>query len=128
MRRVIKGYKFQGTSKEELLREPVTLNILKNPEKLLKNIEGIENLEGHRFDRIKRELEDGVLVVTGEKQVTSKTEGVGGQFTFCALGEPLDLDKILTGKKLPDYESIGAWLFHTATSESLNTGKVRKSI
>lgn len=128
IRRVIKGYKFQGTSKEELLRESVTLNTLKNPDKLLKQVEGIETLDGHRFDRIKREIGDGVLVLTGEKQVTSKTKGLGGEVTFCALGEPLDLDKILTGKSLPDYEAIGAWLFHTATGESLNTGKVRKSI
>jgi adenine-specific DNA-methyltransferase len=127
VRRVMKGYKFEGTQKEELLREPVTLNTLKNPDKQLKEIEAIENLEGHRFDRVKREIEDGVLVVTGEKQVANKTDGLGGEFTFCTLGEALDLDKILTGKKLPDYESIGAWLFHTATGESLNTSKVRKS-
>jgi adenine-specific DNA-methyltransferase len=127
VRRVIRGYKFEGTQKEELLREPVTLTTLKNPDKLLKQVEAIENLESHRFDRIKREIESGVLVVNGEKQVTGKTEGLGGEFTFCTLGEPLDLDKILTGKALPDYESVGAWLFHTATGESLNTSKVRKS-
>jgi adenine-specific DNA-methyltransferase len=39
----------------------------------------------------------------------------------------MDLDKILMGKKLPDYEAIGAWLFHTATGEALATGNVRKS-
>ena len=128
IRRVIQGYKFEGTQKEELLREPITLNTLKNPDKVLQQVEGIANLEGHRFDRIKREIEDGVLVVTGEKQVASKTEGLGGEFTFCTLGEPLDLDKILTGAKLPSYEAIGAWLFHTATGESLSTSKVRKSI
>jgi adenine-specific DNA-methyltransferase len=128
VRRVIKGYKFEGTQKEELLRELVTLNTLKNPDKQLQQIEAIENLEGHRFDRIKREIEDGVLVVTGEKQVASKADGLGGEFSFCTLGDALDLDKILTGKTLPDYEAIGAWLFHTATGESLNTSKVRNRI
>lgn len=128
IRRVMKGYKFEGTQREELLREPIALSTLKNPDKPLKQVEAIENLEGHRFDRIKRTIEDGVLVLTGEKDVTSKTDGLGGEFTFCTLGEALDLDKILIGKKLPDYESIGAWLFHTATGESLNTSKVRKSI
>jgi adenine-specific DNA-methyltransferase len=127
VRRVIKGYKFEGTQKEELLREPVTFTSLKNPEKLMKQVEGIENLDGHRFDDIKKEVRDGELVVTGEKKVAKKTEGLGGEFTYCMLGEPLDLDKILTGKKLPEYEAIGAWLFHTATSEALATNKVRKS-
>jgi adenine-specific DNA-methyltransferase len=126
VRRVINGYKFEGTQREELLNESVTLNTLKNPEKLLKQVESIENLESHRFDRIKRELKDGELIVTGEKKITDKVEGLGGEFTFCTLGSPLDLDKILTGKELPDYEAIGAWLFHTATGEPLDTSKVRK--
>jgi adenine-specific DNA-methyltransferase len=126
IRRVIKGYEFEGTHGEELLRASITLNTLKNPEKLLKEVEKIENLESHRFDRIKRELKDGELIVTGENKITDKVEGVGGEFTFCTLGNPLDLDKILTGKELPDYEAIGAWLFHTATGESLDTSKVHK--
>ena len=96
-------------------------------DKLLKQVDAIENLETHRFDHIKRELEDSEFVVTGEKKVTNKTDGLGGEFTFATLGGPLDLDKILTGEALPEYQSIGAWLFHTATGESLATAKVRKS-
>jgi adenine-specific DNA-methyltransferase len=126
VRRVIKGYKFEGTQREELLSESVTLNTLKNPDTLLEQVEVVENLESHRFDRIKRELKDGKLIITGEKKVTKKTEGLGGEFTYCDLGEPLDLDRILTGKKLPNYEAIGAWLYHTATGEALATSKVRK--
>jgi len=128
VRRAIKGYEFEGTQREELLRESINLNSLKNPDKLLAQAEALENLDGHRFDRIKREIENGEFVLTGEKKIADKTDGLGGEFTFCTLGEALDLDKILTGKKLPDYESIGAWLFHTATGESLNMSKVRKSI
>jgi adenine-specific DNA-methyltransferase len=126
IRRAIMGYKFQGTQKEELLREIITFSTLKNPDKLLKQVEAAENLESHRFDKFKRELNDGELVITGEKTITDKVDGIGGEFTFCTLGDPLDLDKILTGKSLPTYETIGAWLFHTATSEPLDTGKIRK--
>jgi len=93
----------------------------------MKEIEGIANLEAHRFDRVKNEMEEGELVVTGEKNAHQKADGLGGEFTFCTLGNALDLDKILSGADLPSYESIGAWLFHTATGESLNTSKVRKS-
>ena len=78
----------------------------------------VEHLEGHRFDEIRREVKDASLVVTGEKNVTESTEGLGGSFTFCTLGEPVDLDKLLTGEHLPDYQSIGGWLFHTATSHA----------
>src|SRR5207302_5946977 len=119
-------YKFKGTQREELLKESVSLNTLKNPDKLLKQVEAVENLEGHRFDRIKRELKDGELIVTGEKDIAEKVDGLGGEFTFCTLGDPLDLDKILTGTSLPAYETIGAWLFHTATGEPLAPSKIRK--
>ncbi len=128
VRRVIKGYKFQGTQREELLKEKVTLSTLKNPHKLLSEIEAIENLKEPDFDQIKKEVKNGELIVTGEKTVMGRTEGLGGEFTFCTLGEPLDLDQILTGKCLPDYETVGAWIFHTATGESLSTSKMRKGI
>lgn len=127
VRRAIRGYEFEGTQKEELLRESVSFSVLRNPEKILKKIEVIENLDEHRFDKIKKEVSGGELVVTGEKKCSEKADGLGGEFTFCTLGDPLDLDNILSGKSLPDFETIGAWLFHTATGEALATSKIRKS-
>lgn len=52
--------------------------------------------------------------------------GTGGSFTYCTLGEPIDIDKILTGENLPDYQSIGSWLFHTATGEALNVKNIKE--
>jgi adenine-specific DNA-methyltransferase len=118
VRRVINGYEFTGTQKEELLRQNITFTTLKNADKLLRHVEGIENLEKHRFDTIKKAVKDGVLVVSGERKVMEHAKGLGGAFTYCTLGEPLDLDKLLTGECLPTYEALGAWAFHTATGES----------
>lgn len=128
VKRVIQGYAFDGTSSEELYRATITYNSFKNAEKLLKSVEAIDNLDGHRFDRIKKEVANGELIVTGETKVKTQTEGLGGEFTFCTLGESLDLDKILTGKSLPDYATLGAWLFHTATGEALNTSQMHEGI
>lgn len=66
-------------------------------------------------------------VSCSSKAIAKRTEGLGGSFTFCTLGEPIDLDGILTGKNLPSYEAIGAWLFHTATGEALNAGGIDKA-
>jgi adenine-specific DNA-methyltransferase len=126
VRRVIKGYKFEGSAKEELMQQSITFTSLKNAHKLMSKIESIENLESHRFDHIKKEIKDGKLIVTGEKKITERVEGLGGEFTYSTLGEPLDLDRILTGEALPDYEALGALLFHTATGEALSSSKVRK--
>ena len=121
VRRVIKGYDFTGTQREELLRESITFTSLKNADKLLHKIDGIENLDKHRFDAISKTVKDGVLTVTGERKVKEHAEGLGGSFTYCTLGEPLDLDKLLTGKQLPTYAALGAWAFHTATGEAFNS-------
>lgn len=117
VRRVIDGYAFSGTQREELHREKLTFTSLKKADRLLDQIESIKNLEGHRFDRIKPEVKDGELIVTGERAVTERVEGLGGAFTYCTLGEAVELDRLLTGETLPAFESLGALLFHTATNE-----------
>jgi adenine-specific DNA-methyltransferase len=121
VRRVIKGYEFTGNQKEELLREKITFTSLKKSKELLHKIDGIENLEKHRFDTISKTVKDGVLIVSGERAVKERTEGLGGSFTYCTLGDPLDLDKLLKGENLPAYEALGAWAFHTATGEAFNS-------
>jgi adenine-specific DNA-methyltransferase len=40
---------------------------LKKADKLTEIMEKIENLHAHEFDRIKEEVKDGELVMTGEK-------------------------------------------------------------
>ncbi len=119
VRRVIAGYEYKGIQREELFQSKLTFTSLRKSEKLLDQIHGIENLETARFDRVRKEIKDGKVVVTGEKDIKERAEGLTGSFAFCSLGDALDLDKILTGKQLPPFETIGAWLFHTATGESL---------
>lgn len=72
-----------------------------------------------RFDRINVKLDDGVLRVEGEKRISERAEGLGGEFTYCTLGEPVELEKLLSGERLPAFDALGAWLFYTATGASL---------
>ena len=72
-----------------------------------------------RFDKINVELKDGVLRVEGEKRISERVDGLGGAFTYCTLGEPLDIEKLLSGESLPTFDALGAWLFHTATGGTL---------
>ena len=118
VRRVIKGYDFKGTQREELLRKSLTFTDLKKADKLLDQIASIENLEAHRFDAIEKKVKGGELLVEGVKIITERTEGLGGNFTYCTLGEAVDMDRMLTGESLPSADALGALLFHMATSES----------
>ena len=127
VRRVINGYEYKGTQKEELYRHKIDFAALKDAQKILLKVEATENLKKDRFDKITKTIKDDELLVVGEKKITERVEGLGGGFTFYTLGDPLDLDKLLTGENLPDYANLGAWLFHTATGEPLKQDGVRQS-
>ncbi|MBU1666741.1 MAG: site-specific DNA-methyltransferase [Gammaproteobacteria bacterium] len=117
VRRVIDGYAYTGTQRETLLKKNLTFTDLKKADRLLDQIAGIENLEIHRFDKIEKKVKDGVLTVEGVKAVAKKVDGLGGAFTYCTLGEAVDMDRLLRGEALPSFEQLGALLFHTATNE-----------
>jgi len=120
VRRVINGYDFTGTQKTELLREKLTWSKLKKADRLTEKVEKIENLHGHEYDAIKKTVKDGELIVIGEKRVQDRAEGLGGEFTYCTLGSPVELDHILTGEDLPAYAALAGVLFHMATSQPLD--------
>mgnify|MGYP002732359085 FL=1 len=124
VRRVINGYAYTGTQREELFKQNLTFTDLKKADKLLDQIASIENLDGHRFDKIEKKVKDGVLTVEGVKAVEGYAEGLGGHFTYCTLGDAVDMDQLLTGEHLPDFAQLGALLFHTATGEALDPAKV----
>ena len=126
VRRVINGYDFKGTQKTELLRESITWTKLRKFDRLMHQIEAIENLHRHEYDQIKKEIKDGELLVTGKKIVAERTEGLGGTFTYCTLSDAVELDKVLSGETLPSYTGIGAVLFHMATNRAFDPINVRE--
>ncbi len=50
----------------------------------------------------------------------SLREGLGGSFTYCTLGRPVEMDAILRGESLPAYDQLGALVFHLATNRLLD--------
>lgn len=127
VRRVIAGYKFSGKRKTELLRKSLSYTTLKNAHKLIAQVEAIENLHGHEYDKITKTVKDDTLLVVGEKDVQDKVDGLGGTFTYCTLGDPIDLKVLLSGNKLPPFEQIGGWLYNTATNEAFNPAHAKSA-
>jgi adenine-specific DNA-methyltransferase len=127
VRRVIDGYEFTGTRREELLREKITMTALKKADQLLDKVTLVEDQNAERFERIKKTVKNGELIVTGEQDVAERADGLGGGFTYCTLGDKLELDDLLTGKSLPDFTAFGGYLFHTATGQPLDSAAVREA-
>lgn len=120
VRRVINGYAFTGNQREELYRKPVTwTEFAKKQRQILLEVEHIEQKAQATFDRVKKQIKDGVLTVTGERRIEERTEGLGGSFTYCTLGEPIAVESLLTGEGLPSFESLARYVFYTATGQSL---------
>ncbi len=55
----------------------------------------------------------------------SLKKGLGGSFTYCTLGDEVNAENMLTGKNLPNYETLAQHLYWTATGQSAD--KIRKS-
>ena len=133
VRRAIKGYAWVGTQRETLLEEKINFTQFKKADQWLARVEAVKAKEGFaegdladrgttkkkRFDKINVDMKDGMLRVEGEKKISQRVEGLGGEFTYCTLGEPLNIEKLLSGESLPAFEALGAWLFHTATGGTL---------
>ena len=122
VRRVIHGYAFTGTQRTDLLSEKLTWTVFKKAPELLEKVASIEQLEGASYDSVKKEIKDGVLTVIGERKIKEQTPGLGGSFTFCKLGDPIDIGSLLEGGAgMPTYEALARYVFYTATGRSLET-------
>lgn len=126
VRRIINGYDFKGTQKTELLLQNLSWRVLTTANDLMEKVRGIEIQRGEEFNRIKKEVKDGRLVVSGERKAAERADGLDGSFTYCTLGDPIELDKMLSGESLPPFAGIGAALYHMATNRALDPATVRE--
>jgi adenine-specific DNA-methyltransferase len=51
-------------------------------------------------------------------------KGLGGSFTFVGVGNPMRLESLLKGDKLPAYEDLAGYVFYTATGEDFDTRQI----
>ena len=54
----------------------------------------------------------------------SLEEGLGGSFTYYTLGEPIEIEEMLTGEALPSYPSLAAYLLHKASGISVGAASL----
>ena len=59
-------------------------------------------------------------VINGVPDARNKLlrEGLGGSFTYCTLGAPIEMEGMLTGESLPAFPSLAAYVLHTASGIS----------
>lgn len=67
-------------------------------------------------------------VIKGVKNAKDENlkQGLGGEFTYCTLGEPLSIESMLTGDTLPDYDTVARCIAHNFTGTPLDQIKQGK--
>ena len=53
-------------------------------------------------------------------------QGLGGNFSYFELGDPIEMESILGGDKLPSYKEMARYVFYTATGEEFDEGKINE--
>lgn len=68
-------------------------------------------------------------VINGVPDTQDKTlsKGLGGSFSYYELGEELEMDKMLEGEDLPDYDELARYAFFTATGENWDESKIERA-
>ena len=67
-------------------------------------------------------------VINGVENASDKTlkEGLGGSFIYCTLGEPTEIEGMLTGKSLPSYSVLATHLLFAAVGVSVGDEKLEQ--
>jgi len=51
-------------------------------------------------------------------------DGLGGTFSYFELGDPIEIETLLAGEKLPTFEELARYVFYTATAEEFEVSKI----
>jgi len=51
---------------------------------------------------------------------------LGGSFSFVEVGNPMQLESLLKGNKLPSYEDLAGYVFYTATGEDFDARAIKR--
>ena len=67
-------------------------------------------------------------IINGIENAKDKTlkEGLGGSFTYCTLGKPIEIEAMLTGESLPSYSVLASQLLFAATGVSVGDEKLEQ--
>ena len=113
----ITGYSFKGSIEETIYSEKLTPKKLCSGETLVQEAEQAAERHKNCYDQIgKPKIQDNQLVVIGTKEIEDHMPGLGGNFSFYELGEPLLIDNKLNENIGVDKIREYIWFTETKTA------------
>ena len=77
-------------------------------------------------DKITAERVRRVIKGVPKSKNENLRKGLGGSFSYFDLGDPIEMESILSGKGLPIFMELARYVFYTATGEEFDEKKVNQ--
>jgi adenine-specific DNA-methyltransferase len=119
VRKVAVGYEYKGKEEVEIYSQPLTLSNIVNASKYIDEAKAVREENLAKYTKVGTpKLIDNCIKVKATTIIDEKIDGIGGQFDFYELGEPIFN---ANGEINPDIEEdkIRAYVFYTETRSNL---------
>ena len=118
VRRVISGYSANKEEEVELYSKKITMQALNDVPAILKDIDDVKRSNEANYDFIgKPVIKDNCIKVIAQKHYEEFVDGIGGNYTFYELGEPLFKGDLLNENVNED--KIREYVFYSETKHPL---------
>lgn len=118
VKRVINGYPYKGKIEEEIYNQPLTIKNLAQASDFLEEANSIAESKKDEYDKIsKPKIADNCIKVIGTKIYNEKMDGLGGDFSFYELGEPMMNENGFINENQP-LRKIQEYIWYTETQSS----------
>jgi len=82
LKKIMEGYSYKGKIQEELYSITPNISDLKDSDIIFSKIDKIKEQYKNQFDKVFTNLDDGTLSIIGEKKVSGKSKGLGGNLRY----------------------------------------------
>jgi adenine-specific DNA-methyltransferase len=118
LRRVVEGYSYEGKDEDTLMEKKLSVRTLKQGDRIYAESEQIKEDHADQYDKIRREVDDGMFRLYGQDDIEEQKEGLGSGFRYCTLGSPLvNSDGIVRDDV--EYEELARHVYYTETGSTL---------
>jgi adenine-specific DNA-methyltransferase len=119
LRRAVEGYAHEGTEKDELMKEKLTVRTVKNGDQLYAESEQMKEQHADEYDSFRRRSKDGYFYLYGENIIEEEKEGLGGSVRYLTLGTEMETTETNVGSQVT-YDDLARHLHYLETGQPLD--------
>jgi len=119
LKRAVEGYAYEGTEKDELMKEKLTVRTVKNGDQIYAESEQMKEQRADEYDSFRRRSKDGYFYLYGEKTIEEEKEGLGGSVRYLTLGPEMETTETDVGSQVT-YDDLARHLHYLETGRPLD--------